>query len=40
MFVTLLAVTFFIAAAVTTIVGRVFQRSIVRLANRGTEAAA
>jgi len=39
-FVTLLAVTFLIAAAVTTIVGRVFQQSIVRLANRGTEAAA
>ena len=34
MFVTLLAVTFFIAAAVTTIVGRVFQRSIVAILQR------
>jgi hypothetical protein len=33
-FVTLLAVTFLIAAAVTTIVGRVFQRSIVSILQR------
>jgi len=31
LFVTLLAVTFLIAAAVTTIVGRLFQRSIVAI---------
>ena len=34
MFVTLLAVTFLIAAAVTTIVGRVFQRSIIGILQR------
>jgi len=33
-FVTLLAVTFLIAAAVTTIVGRVFQQSIVGILQR------
>ena len=34
MFITLLAVTFLIAIAVTTIVGRVFQRSIIGILQR------